>query len=361
MNTRHSSKISRTAAELLLDGSAGADHARSGDDLDQLARVLAAATAPARDGELAGEQMAVAAFEAARLAPLATPQPQKEQKTMLGKILTAKILFSSVAALATGGVALAASTGALTGSNSAHVSASASASASASVAAPAPSSTPISKPSAAPKPSQSSAASTGTGTGIVPATPVESPSPSASASHTPLPQTAAALCNTLIGDVAGVSGGTLSQTGQVQALSSSRLPTVLKNPEFNPLISTAQSVSTVSDYCALLLDLPDVPDPSALASLPGTVLGQLLTALPASTLAGILTSLPTSVLGSVLTSLPTSSLSSVLNMLPTSTVSQLLKSLPTSVLTQLPTSVLSGLPQSVLSSLPTGLLSGLGL
>lgn len=354
MNTRHSSRVSRTAAELLLDGSTVSDHARSGDDFDQLASVLAAAAAPARVSELAGEQMAVAAFEANRLAPLATPQPQKEQKTMLGKILTAKILFSSVAALATGGVALAASTGALSSPPPVAVSASVSASA------PAPTqSSPISTPSATPSPVQSAPASTGTG--IMPTTPVESPSPSASASHTSLPQTAAALCNALIGDVAGVSGGTVSQTGQLQALSSSHLPSILKNPEFTPLISTTQSVTTVSDYCALLLDLPDLPDPSALASLPSTLLGQLLTALPTSTLSGILTSLPTSVLGSVLTALPTSSLSSILNALPTSTVTGLLTSLPTSVLSQLPTSVLSGLPQSVLSALPTGLLSGLGL
>ncbi len=361
MNTRHSSKITRTAAELLLDG-AGSDHARSGDDLDHLARVLAAAAAPARDDELAGERMAVAAFEAALLAPHAPSQPQKEQKTMLAKILTAKFLLTSVAAFATGGVALAASTGALTTSTpKVGASASVSASASAPAAAPAHGSNPIANPSASasatPKPVPSGLP-TGTGAAVVPA-PVASPSPAAS--HTPLPQTAAALCNALIGDVAGVSGGTLSQAGQIQALSSSRLPTVLKNPEFTPLISTAQSVTTVPDYCALLLDLPDLPDPSALAALPGTVLGQLLTALPASTLSGILTQLPTSVLGSVLTSLPASSLSSILNELPTSTVSQLLNSLPASVLSQLPTSVLSSLPQSVLSSLPTGLLSGLGL
>jgi hypothetical protein len=357
MNTRHSSKITRTAAELLLDGS-GSDHARSGDDLDLLARVLAAAAAPVRDDELAGERMAVAAFEAALLTPHAPSPPEKEQKTMLAKILTAKILLTSVAAFATGGVALAASTGALTTSAPAKVSASANASVPATGPTQGvnPAATPSTSASAAP----SAASSAQPGTGIAPK-PVASPSPSTSASHTPLPQTAAALCNALIGDVAGVSGGTLGQAGQVQALSSSQLPTVLKNPEFTPLTSTAQSVTAVSDYCALLLDLPDLPDPSALAALPGTVLGQLLTALPTSTLTGILTQLPTSVLGSVLTSLPTSSLSSVLNALPASTVSQLLNSLPTSVLSQLPTSVLSGLPQSVLSSLPTGLLSGLGL
>ena len=357
MNTRHSSRISRSAAELLLDGHAGSDP-------DHLARVLAAAAAPARDSELAGEQMAVAAFESNRLVPLATPQ--KEHKTMLAKLLTAKVILTSMAALGTGGVALAASTGALPGTGSATVNTSqpAAVPTQMSTAIPGSGGGATSVPTTAP----STRASSGTGTRppLVPspttsASATTSPSATASPSATSqsLPQGATALCQALIADLSPVSGGTLTPSGEIQALSSSNLPAVLANPEFSSLIATAQSASTVADYCALLLDLPQLPDPSAVAQLPNTVLGQLLTALPTSTLSQVLTSLPSSTLGQVLTELPTSALSTVLTELPTSIVSQLLGELPTSVLTQLPTSVLSQLPASVTSLLPIPLLSGL--
>src|SRR5260370_1374906 len=69
MSTRHPWRINREAAEQLLDGAAG-----PGAHPDQLARVLAAAAAPGRERELAGEAMAVAAFEAHHLAPLASPR-----------------------------------------------------------------------------------------------------------------------------------------------------------------------------------------------------------------------------------------------------------------------------------------------
>lgn len=337
MNTRHSRTISRRAAESLLDGQAGPDH-------DQLAQVLAAAAAPAHDDELAGEQLAVAAFEARHLLPVATPQ--KEHKSMLAKILTAKILVTSLAAFATGGVALAASTGALTGSSHVHVNASQPGTIP--TQAGDPLSTPTGVPTVQPTAMTSSPGTVGTA-------PQPADSPSAAATGQSLPKTAAGLCQALIGDVAGVSGGTISQSGQLQALSSTNLPAVAKKPEFASLVSTAQSVSTVGDYCSLLLDLPGLPDPSALAQLPGTLLGQLLTALPTATLAQDLTSLPTSTLSQVLTSLPTSALSAILNQLPTSVVSQLLQELPASVLSQLPASVLAQLPSSVLSGLPLGL------
>jgi hypothetical protein len=349
MSTRHSLKISRNAAERLLDGHAGPDS-------ESLSRVLAAASAPARDRELSGEQMAVAAFEANHLVPVVNPQ--KERKSMLAKLLTAKVLFSSLAACATGGVAVAASTGALTGPTTPHATASAShPTASWTQSAPAsgaPGNTSSPQPSAS---ASSSLRAPGGSTGAA-----ASASASASASPTAqsLPQTASALCKMLVGDVS-VTGVTSSQSGELQALSSSRLPSVLKKPEFSSLISIARSATAVPDYCALLLDLPQLPQPSELALLPSTVLGQLLTALPAATLAQVLTSLPTATLSQVLTSLPTSALNQVLTMLPSSTVSQLLSEVPTSTLTQLPTSVLSQLPQSVLSQLPTSALSQLGL
>jgi hypothetical protein len=326
MNTRQARKISRNAAERLLDGQAGAD-------TDPLARVLAAAAAPARDSELAGEHMAVAAFEASRLVPVAVSQ--KERKSMLAKLLTIKVLMSSLAACATGGVALAASTGALTGSGSPAATPSASqppaswpqpggsvSTAPRATGSAAPAGNPVAAPNAGTQPTASASAA---------ASASESPSPSS------LPQTAAGLCRALIGVAAGGAGR------EVQALSSLKVAQALNKPEFSSLVSTAGSAVAVPDYCALLLGLPQLPQPGELAQLPGPLLGQLLTALPTSTLAQVLTSLPSSTLGQVLTALPTSALSQILTSLPTSVVSQLLSELPASVLSQLPGSVLSAL------------------
>ncbi|WP_045312631.1 hypothetical protein [Lentzea aerocolonigenes] len=75
---------------------------------DRLSDLLAAATAPARDHELAGEQAAVTAFLAAR--PTAAPQPRRPRMLSL---LSVKI--AATAAAAAGGIALAAAAGALPG------------------------------------------------------------------------------------------------------------------------------------------------------------------------------------------------------------------------------------------------------
>jgi hypothetical protein len=364
MNTRHSRGISRAAAEQLLDGRTLLDHADPG--TDQLARVLAAASAPARDGELAGEQMAMAAFEASRLAPVATSvTPQKEHTSMLGKFLTAKVLLSTVAAFATGGVALAASTGALTSSHPTAVTATTS------TATPTVSATaaPSIAPSATPKASQSTTPTqASTAPAAVPSSSAAA-TPSASSTAASLPTTAEGLCEALAGDVDSVTGSSLSPAGLLQALSKASVLSTLNGAtsEFSSLISTAEAAANVSDYCALLLDLPQLPDPSQLASLPSALLGQLLTALPTSTLTSVLTSLPTSVLSQVLSALPTSALSTVLTTLPTSVLSQLLSALPTSALSTLlntlPSTVLSQvlaeLPSSLLSQLPSSLLGQL--
>src|SRR5581483_11720642 len=113
-----------------------------------------------------------------------------------------------------------------------------------------------------------------------------SASAAASPTATSLPQTAAGLCRALIGTVAG------GASSEVQALSSVKVGQALKKPEFSSLISTAGSAVAVPDYCALLLALPQLPQPGELAQLPGPLLGQLLTALPTSTLTQVLTSLP---------------------------------------------------------------------
>jgi MgtE intracellular N domain len=357
MNTRHSEKISRNAAERLLDGHAGAAS-------DPLARVLAAAAAPARESELAGEQMAVAAFEAHHLVPVTAPQ--KRHKSMLAKLLTLKVLVSSFAVCATGGVAVAASTGALPGSGSPKAAPSASQPATSwpqpgTSVADTPSATASAQPTA---PATNPMGGGPEGTPSAAAQPTTSASASPSATPSSLPQTATALCRALIGDVASLTGGSSansSQSGQEQALSSPKVSQPLKKKEFSPLVSTAQSPAAVPDYCALLLALPQLPQPSELAALPGTLLAQLLTALPTSTLTQVLTSLPSSTLSQVLTALPTSALSQILTSLPSSIVSQLLNELPTSALAQLPSSVLSQLPTSVLNTLPTSVLGSLGL
>jgi hypothetical protein len=348
MSTSHSRKISRSTAELLLDGHAGPD-------ADQLARVLAAAGAPARDGELAGEQMAVAAFEANHLVPVATPQ--KEHKSMLTKLLTAKVLLATVAGLATGGVALAAGTGALTGSGSAHVTAGTTQP----TAGPSSSSIPTGPAPSAPASAQPTGSASSIPTGPAPSAPASAqPTVSPSPTSSSLPRTAAGLCTALAGDVDSVAGTSLSPAQLVQALSSDKTLSILSSAEFTSLVSEVQEATNVPDYCALLLDLPQLPDPGTLAQLPSTVLGQLLTALPTSTLSSILTSLPTATLSQVLTALPTSALSTILTSLPSSALATILTSLPTSVvsklLASLPTSVVSQLPSSVLSLLPTSIL-----
>jgi hypothetical protein len=355
MNTRHSRRISRKAAEQLLDGAAGLSE-RPPAGPDQLISVLAAAAAPAREHELTGEDMAVAAFEANHLASVASSRREQQMiKSPLAKLLTIKVLAASLVVGAGGGVALAASTGTFSGSASGRPSVSTS-------LAPASAGTqptaPATSPSGSVSPS-SPAAQSNTGTGQATASPSATGTASAQAS---VPQTATALCRAVISGVSGTAGQALSQAGQVQALASSQVPQLLNQSEFSSLIGTVQSAAAVPDYCALLLDLPQLPQPAELTKLPVTVLTKVLAQVPTATLAQLLTSLPSSTLSALLTELPTSTVSQFLTELPGSVVSQLLNELPTSVvsqlLTELPSSVvsnlsgLSGLSSSVLSLLP---------
>jgi hypothetical protein len=355
MNTRHSRRISRKAAEQLLDGAAGLSE-RPPAGPDQLISVLAAAAAPAREHELTGEDMAVAAFEANHLASVASSRREQQMiKSPLAKLLTIKVLAASLVVGAGGGVALAASTGTFSGSASGRPSVSTS-------VAPASAGTqptaPATSPSGSVSPS-SPAAQSNTGTGQATASPSATGTASAQAS---VPQTATALCRAVISGVSGTAGQALSQAGQVQALASSQVPQLLNQSEFSSLIGTVQSAAAVPDYCALLLDLPQLPQPAELTKLPVTVLTKVLAQVPTATLAQLLTSLPSSTLSALLTELPTSTVSQFLTELPGSVVSQLLNELPTSVvsqlLTELPSSVvsnlsgLSGLSSSVLSLLP---------
>ena len=120
MNTRRHHRMGRIAAERML----GADPASPGAAPDPMARLLAAAAAPGRAGELAGEESAVAAFHAEHLASVTQSRRGQMMKSPLAKLLTAKALAGCLAVCATGGVALAASSSAFSGGWNAAVSSS---------------------------------------------------------------------------------------------------------------------------------------------------------------------------------------------------------------------------------------------
>ena len=109
MSTHRAGHIDRDTAERMLTGARRGT--RSGGS-DPLVALLTLAAAPAGDHELGGEQAAMAAFRAARLASAVQPRRPSMTKAMLAKLLTLKAA-AVLAATAAGGVALAASTGTL--------------------------------------------------------------------------------------------------------------------------------------------------------------------------------------------------------------------------------------------------------
>ncbi len=356
MNTRHYRRISRKAADQLLDGAAGPDQG-SLTGRGPLISVLAAASAPGREDELAGEQMAVAAFEANHLASVADSRSEQMIKSPLAKILTVKVIAAALAVTAGGGVALAASTGTFSGSSPAPSGTSTARPVTSVPGWTGPSATPSGSGSASPSASAASSAPAGT----VP--PQASPSASASASASPspasIPQTAAGLCQALAQKVTGTTGS-LTKTAQDQALASGTVSAVVKNDsEFSSLVGTARSVLNVPDYCALLLDLPGLPQPADLVNLPVNLLSTLLTQLPVATLAQDLTSLPSSTLSTLLTELPVSTVSQLLTSLPGSVVTQLFTALPASTATQILNELPTSAASQLVSELPSSLLSGL--
>jgi hypothetical protein len=108
MSTHGPRRLDRATAEHLLDG-AGTG-ATSGHEA--LGRLLAAAAAPPRDGELGGELAAMAAFRAARLTPVPEPRRPSMMKMAMAKLLTVKAA-AVLAVTAAGGAALATTTGAV--------------------------------------------------------------------------------------------------------------------------------------------------------------------------------------------------------------------------------------------------------
>jgi hypothetical protein len=107
--------IDPITAERLIRGARGGSPVGS----DRLAELLAAATYPPSRGELTGEEAAVTAFRAARLA--STPESRRKPmlKTALAKLATAKVAIV-LAAVGGGGVALAAGSGHLPGATTDH-------------------------------------------------------------------------------------------------------------------------------------------------------------------------------------------------------------------------------------------------
>ncbi len=107
MQTSTARRLSRTAVEDLLDGSAGPQ---------PLCQLLAAARGPATASELAGEAVARAAFAAAATTPSLVshaPRRPSPRKASLATLLTAKALVAVAVTTTAGGVALAAATGSL--------------------------------------------------------------------------------------------------------------------------------------------------------------------------------------------------------------------------------------------------------
>jgi hypothetical protein len=110
MSTHRSRRIDRRTAEQLLRNAPGRLPVAGRDRLSDL---LAAAGAPARDQELAGEQAAMAAFRDARLATAPQRWRPRMLKAALANLLAVKI--AGVTVLAAGGIALAAAAGTLPG------------------------------------------------------------------------------------------------------------------------------------------------------------------------------------------------------------------------------------------------------
>lgn len=390
MSSNRSGRLGRRAAEQLLDGAPG--DGRTG---DPLASVLAAAAAPPRTAEQAGEDAAVAAFRAEHLVPDREPERGQMIKSPLAKILTMKVGAVALA-MSAGGVALAASTGAFTpGSPHAHSQLAASASATGGSSQVRNVTGPAKQPSHP-------------GSGSHGSTPsnrlVKHPSSTPGSTGTLTAAGVVAACRTLAGDVyatvnhtSSTGGQVLTETGLAAMLDNPALRQVADNPQLASLVATAEGETNVADYCGLVLHVARLASPATLGTLPASVLagiptsevlqvpGSALASVPAASLAKLpvafvsrlssqaLTPLP----AEVLAKLPTGTLAGVLPRLPVATVAALptrvlvpvLSSLPTqtavSVLVKLPVATLTqlvpSLPKSLVSALPASLLGQLGI
>jgi hypothetical protein len=108
MSTSRPRRINRRTAEQLLRG-ARADEWGAGPDA--LAGLLAAASAPAREDELAGQPAAMAAFRSAQFGPVPQLRRRSVIKSALVTSLAAKIAAVAVIVVSGAGIATAAMTG----------------------------------------------------------------------------------------------------------------------------------------------------------------------------------------------------------------------------------------------------------
>lgn len=104
-------RLNRADAERLLRG--GRDAHEAGHP--RLASLLAAAAAAHPGGPVAGESAALAAFRAAQASPDHQQPRQSMVKTALAKLITVKVVAVFAGVLGVGGVAVAASSGAVPG------------------------------------------------------------------------------------------------------------------------------------------------------------------------------------------------------------------------------------------------------
>jgi hypothetical protein len=133
-----------------------------------------------------------------------------------------------------------------------------------------------------------------------------------------------------------------------QVLATSQAGQVLNSPAFASLTSAADAVPYVPDYCAILLSLPQFPEPGLVSALPSRVLAGLPADLVAKLPVPMLAQLPVWYLAKlpvhVLAGLP----SSVLAKLP----APVLAELPLPVLAKLPVPTVAALPLPVIAKLP---------
>jgi hypothetical protein len=206
--------VERDAVESLLNGDA-----REPVERDVLLRLLAAASAPGRPGELAGEEAAVHAFRR----PDTTPLRRPGRRALLAKLLTVKVA-AALAVTALGGATVAAATGTLPRIPG-------TAGFGAGPTAPTSPATPPRKP-----------VDKGAGAGG-PAAPASSPSTSPSPS-------VADLCRAFVTDVDSKPPKDREKTRQLD----------LKNPIYAPLVVAAGGKGRAMPYCVRLLKTPDVGD-----------------------------------------------------------------------------------------------------
>ncbi|MFJ9946720.1 hypothetical protein [Kitasatospora sp. NPDC091207] len=285
MSTNRSRRIDQDTAEHLLGGavggpSAGRDASLTGADArtgparplqpengpeERVARVLAAAAAPATAGELAGEEAALAAFREARLAPApagpAVPAPVRRRSmatAALARAFSTKAVAVVLGATALGGVAVAAGTGNLPsplGGGTEEPRRPLLAPATAPSAPAAGSAAPDGSPSARrPGSGPSTGASSGGPSSGAPSTgAVAPPSPGAPPSPFAPAETRGSQARALL--IALCQGYTDRKgKGERQRL-------LVADPQFGALVAAAGGPEEVEAYCGDVLRHKDEPDP----------------------------------------------------------------------------------------------------